>query len=385
MYSGVFLISVSSALLLIGTQVQVSAKKRETMSIEDAKMFPIFGSTVLVGLFIALKYLPKDMLNTIFRVVFSLTGILSVYKAQVFLYQMASLYTTSKILETASEPKQLSKQETIEKNKEKPIEKTAEQPKEESEVEKKAKKPVKGRKESRQEEKKEEKPEEKVEEKPTTSETAQSEEVQTGFVVKAKESLKEVKDLVREGAKDVLQFPNLIMFSISVGVNSLYLQNKSPTFSNILACCFTITGLQEIKPDSTKTVLVLLGALFIYDIFWVFCTPVMIGVAKNLDVPIKIVYPWAKGTVGMIGLGDIVIPGLYLGVAREYSKKNSTPWVWRMGYLAYVVSLIITFSVVMFFKKGQPALLYICPLIVGGTMLGAYIHKCTKSFIDYQN
>jgi len=30
------------------------------------------------------------------------------------------------------------------------------------------------------------------------------------------------------------------------------------------------------------------GGLFVYDIFWVFFTPVMVSVAKSFDAPIKV-------------------------------------------------------------------------------------------------
>lgn len=38
---------------------------------------------------------------------------------------------------------------------------------------------------------------------------------------------------------------------------------------------------------------VLLSGLFVYDIFWVFGTPVMVTVAKSLDAPIKLLFPRA--------------------------------------------------------------------------------------------
>jgi minor histocompatibility antigen H13 len=55
--------------------------------------------------------------------------------------------------------------------------------------------------------------------------------------------------------------------------------------------------------------------LFIYDVFWVFGTDVMVTVAKGFDAPIKLLYPKTVITEGvktefsMLGLGDIVIPG----------------------------------------------------------------------------
>lgn len=35
----------------------------------------------------------------------------------------------------------------------------------------------------------------------------------------------------------------------------------------------------------------LLAGLFLYDVFWVFFTPVMVSVAKNFEAPIKLLFP----------------------------------------------------------------------------------------------
>ena len=56
----------------------------------------------------------------------------------------------------------------------------------------------------------------------------------------------------------------------------------------------------------------MLWGLFFYDIFWVYGTDVMLTVAKNLNAPIKLLFPidlWADPPkMSLLGLGDIVIP-----------------------------------------------------------------------------
>lgn len=55
-------------------------------------------------------------------------------------------------------------------------------------------------------------------------------------------------------------------------------------------------------------------------------SPYMITVAKKVDAPIKLVFQGTSG-VSMLGLGDIIIPGLLMGLAlrfdlyRFYQKK----------------------------------------------------------------
>lgn len=50
--------------------------------------------------------------------------------------------------------------------------------------------------------------------------------------------------------------------------------------------------------------------LFVYDVFWVFGTEVMVTVAKKFDAPIKLLFPrGGESPPAMLGLGDIVVPG----------------------------------------------------------------------------
>jgi minor histocompatibility antigen H13 len=55
------------------------------------------------------------------------------------------------------------------------------------------------------------------------------------------------------------------------------------------------------------------AGLFLYDIWWVFGTEVMVSVARDFNAPIKILWPKDLGAVDsgftLLGLGDIVLPG----------------------------------------------------------------------------
>jgi hypothetical protein len=47
-------------------------------------------------------------------------------------------------------------------------------------------------------------------------------------------------------------------------------------------------GIEMLSLGSFKIGAILLAGLFVYDIFWVFFTPVMVSVAKSFDAPIKV-------------------------------------------------------------------------------------------------
>lgn len=88
-------------------------------------------------------------------------------------------------------------------------------------------------------------------------------------------------------------------------------------------------ALQLMSPTTFTTGSMILTGLFFYDIWAVFFTPLMVTVAQNLDVPIKLVFPRpedpnfpsegdAKPSYSMLGLGDIVLPGLMIALALRF-------------------------------------------------------------------
>lgn len=71
----------------------------------------------------------------------------------------------------------------------------------------------------------------------------------------------------------------------------------------------------------------LLSLLFFYDIFFVFGTDVMLTVAKGIDAPIKLQFPkdfsGETNKFAILGLGDIVIPGVFVSLCLRYDFLKS--------------------------------------------------------------
>jgi minor histocompatibility antigen H13 len=122
---------------------------------------------------------------------------------------------------------------------------------------------------------------------------------------------------------------------------------------------------------------------FFYDIFWVFGTDVMVTVAKSFDAPIKLLFPkslWAaEYQFSMLGLGDIVIPGVFIALLLRYDhhrninlKQFSTPY-FNNTMVGYFVGLATTIIVMHTFQAAQPALLYLVPTCIGASLGTAVI------------
>lgn len=177
----------------------------------------------------------------------------------------------------------------------------------------------------------------------------------------------------------------LDIFSLALGgvVGVYYYIYKTWTLNNLLGIAFSIFGIENIMLGQFKVGFILLGLLFFYDIFWVFGTPVMVTVAKNLDGPIKLMFPKqikesydTLKDFNMIGLGDIVIPGIYVALMLRYdiikyirenpNRRDITLGLCQCKYFiftlfGYALGIVATLAIMNIFRAAQPALLYLVP------------------------
>eukprot|EP00897_Mesotaenium_endlicherianum_P009079 jgi/Mesen1/819/ME000111S10962 len=152
-----------------------------------------------------------------------------------------------------------------------------------------------------------------------------------------------------------------------------YVLQKHWLANNALGLAFSIQGIEMLSLGSFKIGAILLGGLFLYDIFWVFFTPVMVSVAKSFDAPIKLLFPTGQVSrpYSLLGLGDIVIPGIFLALALRYdvSKKHGVRYFYST-FAGYFAGIVATILVMNYFQAAQPALLYLVPCVIG--FLGAH-------------
>lgn len=147
-----------------------------------------------------------------------------------------------------------------------------------------------------------------------------------------------------------------------------YAAKKHWLANNILGLAFCIQGIEMLSLGSFKTGAILLGGLFLYDIFWVFFTPVMVSVAKSFDAPIKLLFPTgdAARPFSMLGLGDIVIPGIFVALALRFDvSRGKESQYFKSAFVGYTAGLVLTIVVMNWFQAAQPALLYIVPAVIG--------------------
>ncbi|KAJ5772447.1 hypothetical protein N7520_002976 [Penicillium odoratum] len=92
--------------------------------------------------------------------------------------------------------------------------------------------------------------------------------------------------------------------------------------TNFFGFGYSYGALQIMSPTTFGTGSLILISLFFYDIYFVFFTPVMVTVAKSLDIPIKLVFPRSDEagvqSLAMLGLGDVVVPGMLICLALRF-------------------------------------------------------------------
>ena len=178
--------------------------------------------------------------------------------------------------------------------------------------------------------------------------------------------------------------------------------------TNLQGLAVSYSALQFLSPTTFVTGSLVLMGLFFYDIWAVFFTPLMVTVAKNLDQPIKLVFPRPDDGNGrqysMLGLGDIVLPGIMIGLALRFdlylfylrkaggkakyipatgnhgsrfwtsSSKVATKFLqgsrfpkpyFTAAMVGYVAGMLATVGVMSVFDHAQPALLYLVPGVLG--------------------
>lgn len=300
----------------------VSSTERETLRQEDAYQFPIIGSVSLFGLYLAFRFLDKDLVNLLIGLYFGVVGIIAV---------TMTLAPCTQVLIATSWNKPFQFQPKLSH--------------------------------------------------PFPSWLAGPSPWQQHWAG---------------------NMHDILALLVAIAVTATYMVASKPWYlNNILGMAFCMQGIAKFSLGTYKIGAILLIGLFLYDIFWVFGTDVMVTVAKNLDGPIKLLFPRSdrrnpdtgKLDTSLLGLGDIVIPGFFLALLLRFDAhrakvqnlvhaKFPKPYFWT-SLVAYVVGLATTLYVMIAFSAAQPALLYLVPALLISSSLCAVVRGEWKELLEY--
>ncbi|KAK1142062.1 signal peptide peptidase-like 2B isoform X1 [Acipenser oxyrinchus oxyrinchus] len=144
-----------------------------------------------------------------------------------------------------------------------------------------------------------------------------------------------------------------------------------------LGIAFCLYMLKTIRLPTFKACTLLLAVLFVYDVFFVFITPLLTKVSGNylqrlilyvvpqlpmvLKVPRLNFSPLAlcDRPFSLLGFGDILVPGLLVAYCHRFDIQVQSSQIYFVA--SYGIGLLITFVALALMQMGQPALLYLVP------------------------
>ena len=190
-----------------------------------------------------------------------------------------------------------------------------------------------------------------------------------------------------------------------------YYASDNWVICNLVGALLSIWVISQLNFKNLRTAVLILSVLFFYDIFFVFGTDIMVTVSTNLEIPAKLVLPsgvskeYPTGfTYSLIGLGDIVLPGLFATLCHrfdtwkwhadhrdtEFHLLNTLPkYILGSPYfvtslVSYVAALLLCTAILVIFKAPQPALLYIVPFMLVSVLLVAWSRGELTQFWGFQ-
>jgi len=334
-------------------------KQMETMERKDALWFPIMAGCTLVGLFVLFKFLDKDLVNLIITMY---VGFISIFICANEFYPLVRLVFPS--AEPVFELKLwLPFSDKKKKDSDKPEEKNEKQVK----VEEKKVKEI----------------EDKNVEAPPKS-------WDVGVTSDNRVFVK-------------LALGSCVSLLLGLAVTVWYIVSRHWVANNLIGIAMSLQAMESLSLGSFKTGAVLLSLLFFYDIFFVFGTDVMVTVAKSVDAPIKLLFikafaqPDADAQFSMLGLGDIVLPGVFVALLLRFDAAraklelgtldhSSTPFakpIFNFTVFFYAIGLWTTVLVMHIFKHPQPALLYLVPACLIASVAAGLLYGCLQELINF--
>ena len=180
----------------------------------------------------------------------------------------------------------------------------------------------------------------------------------------------------------------LVWFIIDYLTENKY-DNYKMYINNLIAILVAISSIKSMEINNVKTGMILLVGLFLFDVFWVFGSKFIINkffrkteikenlpqsknvdkvlpeeesvmekIAKNVNSPILLKYYFSKNKPMILGLGDIILPAVFI----KTLVSNTT--YYNTAIISYIFGLVSAIAATLISGVGQPALLYIVPSLI---------------------
>lgn len=157
---------------------------------------------------------------------------------------------------------------------------------------------------------------------------------------------------------------------LSLGFCFLWFFTEHWLITNLLTFCLCSSAITFIKVTKLSVVLIIAIAFMVYDVWWVFLSPlvfgdsVMVVAATGAVSHIPIAFAAPKGDHNaLIGAGDVVLPGIVIDFFLRYDLKNRKNY-FVLAMIGYIIGVALSWVMVEVMNHGQPALLWIFPSVL---------------------
>uniref|UniRef100_H3AIF1 Histocompatibility minor 13 n=1 Tax=Latimeria chalumnae TaxID=7897 RepID=H3AIF1_LATCH len=190
---------------------------------------------------------------------------------------------------------------------------------------------------------------------------------------------------------------DLVCLAFSSVVGVWYLLKKHWVANNLFGLAFALNGVELLHLNNVSTGCILLGGLFIYDVFWVSRLTINWVSEKGDSETVQVVFPQdllerglAASNFAMLGLGDIVIPGIFIALLLRFdiSLKNNTRTYFYTSFLAYIFGLALTIFIMHTFKHAQVSMcvcvcVCLCMCVCVCVFIYMYIYESAADILPH--
>lgn len=197
------------------------------------------------------------------------------------------------------------------------------------------------------------------------------------------------------------QYRDLALLAVCFGVSIFWGVERHAPYAwivqDILGYAFCLNVMKSVGIPNMKICTFMLVLLFLYDIFFVFISPlftksgdsimvkVATGAGSKTQEQLPMVFKVPRLTRdaisvcplsdSLLGFGDIIIPGLLVSHNLAFDLRvNSRKIYYIATCIGYAVGMVVTFGALALMKTGQPALLYLVPC----TLIPTFVIGCCR-------
>jgi len=188
---------------------------------------------------------------------------------------------------------------------------------------------------------------------------------------------------------------DLIAGTIAGGVLGVWLVAQDWLTNNLLAISIIVIALWVSRLKTMRYTLLLLGGVLAFDsLIYLFAseseTQSISTFSRYDNLPVKIsmpkVFPNSISYCASLGIGDIIIPGLYYKLLREYETLNGIRRSLSIGGISgYFIGCTLCVSTMLLMNSVKPLMVFVIPFMIISSFIVAWYTKHFRGLMKHND